>query len=234
MEYDRVSAVDPSQVEVENRAFLVSVYRWMTLGLAATAGTALAVASSPTALGIIFGNPFVFYGLVIAELAMVWSFSTLARRVSARTAAGLFFLYAVTNGVTLSFIFIAYTRGSIAATFFVTAGTFGAMSAYGALTKSDLSSWSSFLLMGLFGVLLASVVNVFLGSPMLYWAITYAAVLTFVGLAAYDTQRIKQMNVIGNEGTEEDTKESLHGALILYLDFINLFLYLLRILGRRR
>ena len=127
-----------------------------------------------------------------------------------------------------------YTTSSITSTFLVTAGTFAAMSFYGYTTKKDLTSWGSFFFMGLIGIIIASVVNMFLQSSAMYWVITYAGVLIFIGLTAYDTQKIKEMNILGNEGTDEDTKEAIRGALSLYLDFINLFLMLLRIMGSRR
>jgi hypothetical protein len=146
----------------------------------------------------------------------------------------VFVLYATLTGITFSAIFLMYTESSIASTFLVTAGTFAAMSFYGYTTKKDLTSWGSFLFMGLMGIIIASVVNMFLQSSAMYWVITYAGVLIFVGLTAYDTQKIKEMNILGNEGTEEDTKEAIRGALSLYLDFINLFLMLLRIMGTRR
>jgi FtsH-binding integral membrane protein len=224
----------PDQIAAEQAAFMRKVYAIMAFGLGATGLTALVVANSATALKLIFGTPGVFYALLIAELIMVWSFATLARRLSAVGAAALFYVYAIMNGLTLSVVFLVYTQGSIASTFFVTAGTFAAMSGYGYVTKRDLTGVGSFMMMGLFGLIIASIVNLFLGSPMLYWAITFFGVLVFVGLTAYDTQKIKELNVIGNAGTDEDHKEAIHGALILYLDFINLFLYLLRLLGRRR
>jgi hypothetical protein len=154
--------------------------------------------------------------------------------MSASQATGTFMLYAGLTGVTFSSIFLVYTASSITSAFMTTAGTFGAMSVYGYTTKKDLTSWGSFLFMGLVGIIIASVVNIFLQSPAMYWLTTYAGVLIFVGLTAYDTQKIKNMNIIGNEGTEEDTKEAIMGALTLYLDFINLFLMLLRIMGDRR
>jgi FtsH-binding integral membrane protein len=154
--------------------------------------------------------------------------------MSAQRATIVFILYSVLNGLTLSIIFLIYTTGSIASTFFVTAGTFAVMSAYGYLTKSDLSKWGNILFMGLIGIIIASIVNYFMQSETLYAIITYIGVLIFVALTAYDTQKIKTMNIIGNEGTDEDKKEAIMGALTLYLDFINLFLYLLRLLGRRR
>jgi len=224
----------PAQVAAEQAAFMRKVYAIMAFGLGATGLTALVVFNSTAATRFIFGTPGVYLGLIIAELVMVWTFASLARRMSAVGAAALFYLYAILNGLTLSVIFLVYTKGSIASTFFVTAGTFGAMSAYGYITKRDLTGMGSFMYMGLIGLILASIVNIFLGSEMIYWVTTYAGILIFVGLTAYDTQKIKELNVIGNAGTDEDHKEAIHGALILYLDFINLFLYLLRLLGRRR
>ncbi len=223
-----------AQIAAENAAFLRKVYAFMATGLGATALTAFLVASSESAVRLILGNPMVFYGLLIGELVMVWTFASLARRMSAIGAGALFFTYAIMNGLTLSVVFLIYTAASISSTFFVTAGTFGAMSIYGYLTKRDLNGVGHFAMMGLFGVIIASIVNFFLRSPMIYWLTTFAGILVFVGLTAYDTQKIKQMNVIGNAGTDEDHKEAIHGALVLYLDFINLFLYLLRLLGRRR
>ena len=155
-------------------------------------------------------------------------------QMSAAQATGVFMLYSALTGVTLSFVFLAYTAASLTSTFLVTAGTFGAMSFYGYMTKRDLTAMGSFLFMGLIGIIIASLVNFFLQSPMVYWLGTYAGVLIFVGLTAYDTQKIKEMNILGNEGTEEDTKEAVRGALTLYLDFINLFLMLLRVMGNRR
>ncbi len=230
----RTQPFSAAQVAEENAAFMRKVYAFMAAGLGVTAVTSMLVASSETALQIIVGNRLVFYGLLFGELAMVWTFSALARKMSAVGAGALFFSYALLNGVTFAIIFLLYTRSSIASTFAVTAGTFGAMSGYGYVTKKDLSGWGSFLIMGLFGVVIASVVNLFLGSPMIYWMTTVFGVLVFVGLAAYDTQKIKNLNIIGNAGTDEDHKEAIHGALVLYLDFINLFLLLLRVLGRRR
>jgi FtsH-binding integral membrane protein len=222
------------QIRSETAAFMRKVYAIMAAGLGATGLTSLVVFHSEAAKRVIFGNRMVFYGLLIAELIMVLAFAALVRRMSAIGAAALFYVYAIVNGLTLSVVFLVYTQGSIATTFFVTAGTFAATSAYGYITKRDLTSVGSFMFMGLIGLIIASVVNLFVQSTMLYWGITYFGVLIFVGLTAYDTQKIKELNVIGNAGTEEDHKEAIHGALILYLDFINLFLYLLRLLGRRR
>jgi FtsH-binding integral membrane protein len=230
----RAQPFSAAQIAEENAAFMRKVYAFMASGLGVTAVTSMVVASSETALEIIVGNRLVFYGLLFGELAMVWTFSALARKMSALGAGALFFSYALLNGLTFAVIFLVYTRSSIASTFAVAAGTFGTMSAYGYVTKKDLSGWGSFLIMGLFGIIIASLVNLLLGSPMIYWMTTVFGVLVFVGLAAYDTQKIKNLNVIGNAGTDEDHKEAIHGALVLYLDFINLFLLLLRVLGRRR
>jgi len=214
--------------------FIRRVYNWMCIGLATTAVVALFTASSQTMLQIIFGTPMVFFGLIIAELGLVIALSAAINRLQASTAALLFFIYSALNGLTLSAIFLAYTQASIASTFFITAGTFAAMSIYGYSTKRDLTSWGSFLFMGLIGVVIASVVNIFLHSPAVYWLITIAGVIVFVGLTAYDTQKIKEMAHRGFADSEMERKGAVIGALRLYLDFINLFLLLLRIFGNRR
>ena len=214
--------------------FVARVYNWMGLGLATTAVVALMTASSPALLNFIFGSQLVFFGLIIAELGLVMALSASIGRLQATTAALMFFVYAALNGLTLSAIFIAYTSASIANTFFVTAGTFGAMSLYGYATKRDLTSWGSFLFMGLIGIVIASLVNIFLRSEMIYWLVTYAGVIVFVGLTAYDAQQIKAMALQGFGDEESERKGAVIGALRLYLDFINLFLMLLNIFGRRR
>ena len=218
----------------EQLTFMYKVYAIMTVGLGITGTVAMAVAQVPALIELFVLNRVVFYGLLIAELVAVISFVALLERVSVTGAAALFGIYAVLNGLTFSVIFLVFTRASIASTFFVTAGTFGATSAYGFLTKRDLSSWGSFLFMGLIGIIIASLVNMFLASEMIYWLTSFAGVIIFTGLTAYDTQKIKRLNKLGNQGTAEDHKEAMHGALILYLDFVNLFLYLLRFLGRRK
>jgi FtsH-binding integral membrane protein len=214
--------------------FIRRVFNWMGLGLALTALVALYTTSNPRLLSLIFGNSLVFFGLIIGELALVVVLSAAINRLQASTATLLFFLYSALNGLTLSIIFLAYTRASITSTFFVTAGTFGVTSFYGYTTKRDLTSWGSFFFMGLIGIIIASVVNIFLGSPMIYWVVTYAGVLIFVGLAAYDTQKLKEMALAGFADEETARKSAVMGALALYLDFINLFLMLLRIFGSRR
>lgn len=214
--------------------FIRRVYNWMALGLGATALVALFTAGNPALLNLIFGNTLVFFGLIIGELVLVFALSAAIDRLHYSTAALMFFVYSALNGLTLSVIFLAYTSASIASTFFVTAGTFGVTSLYGYTTQRDLSSWGGFLFMGLIGIILASVVNIFLRSPMVYWVVTYAGILVFVGLAAYDTAKLKQMALAGFADEETEGKSAVLGALALYLDFINLFLMLLRIFGSRR
>lgn len=228
------SYADLSAVAAEQQRFMVRVYNWMTAGLGITGFMAFYVANSPTMLNIIFGNPIVPIVLIIAQLGLVFWLASRVMHMSASQATGVFMLYAGLTGITFSSVFLAYTTSSITSTFLITAGTFGAMSLYGYSTKKDLTSWGSFLFMGLIGIIIASIVNIFMGSEVLNAVITYVGVLVFVGLTAYDTQKIKEMNILGNEGTEEDTKEAISGALTLYLDFINLFLMLLRLLGDRR
>lgn len=223
-----------SQVAAEQAAFMRKVFAFMSGGLAVTGVTALVVAHSPSVLELIFGSGIGFPIILVAQLAMVLLFNRAMRRLSGVGAATYFYVYAIMMGLTMSVVFLRYTQGSIASTFFITAGTFGGLAAYGYVTKRDLTSVGSFMLMGLWGLILASVVNMFVRSPMLYWGISYFGVLIFVGLTAYDVQKIKMLNVIGNAGSDEDHKEAIHGALMLYLDFLNLFLSLLRILGRRR
>jgi uncharacterized protein len=223
----------PEQVRIEQASFITKVYGWMSFALALTGLTAIFVAMTPALTHLIFGNKLVFYGLIIGELALVAWLSLAVQKMSATMATSVFLGYSVLNGVTMASIFLVYTTSSIASTFFITAGTFAAMSVYGYTTKRDLTSMGNLLIMALMGLIIASIVNIFMKSPMLYWITTYAGVLIFVGLIAYDTQKIKDMNIIGNEGTDEDRKEAIMGALSLYLDFINLFLYLLRIFGRK-
>lgn len=215
-------------------AFFPKVYNWMTAGLGLSAVVALLTVSSQAMMQLVFGNRLVFFGLLIAELLLVVTLSGAIQRLSAAAATGFFLAYSALSGVTLAAIFVLYTQSSIASTFFVTAGTFGAMSVYGHVTRRDLTSWGSFLFMGLIGFLLASVVNMFLHSEMIYWISTYCGILIFVGLTAYDTQKLKVLAMGGFANSEDRHKAAILGALRLYLDFINLFLLLLRVLGRRR
>ena len=218
----------------EQQRFMVRVYNWMAAGLAITGFMAFYVSSSPVMMNILFGNPIVPIILIIAQIGLVFWLASRVMQMSVSQATGVFLLYAGLTGVTFSTLFVVYTSASITSTFLVTAGTFGAMSLYGYTTKKDLTSWGSFLFMGLIGLIIASVVNMFMQNSMMSTIISYVGVLIFVGLTAYDTQKIKEMNIIGNEGTDEDTKEAIQGALTLYLDFINLFLMLLRLMGDRR
>ena len=215
-------------------ALMRKVYVWMTLALVLTGITAFGVASSPSLMMTIFQTPAIMWGLIIAELIIVIAISAAINRLSLTTATLLFVLYSVLNGATLSLIFAVYTMSSIANVFFITAGTFGVMAAYGYFTKRDLSSWGKLLLMALIGLIIATLVNVFLvKSSGFDLILSYAGVLIFVGLTAYDTQKIKQMLAMQTDMGEGAQKVALLGALSLYLDFINLFLYLLRIFGRR-
>ena len=223
-----------SQAEIETRSFIQKVYGWMCTGLLVTGACAAYMASDEQMIRNLVGNRMLFYGLLIAELGLVFWLAGWVERMEASTAKFAFLFYSALNGVTMSVIFLIYTRGSIANAFFLTAGLFGVMSAYGYMTKTDLTSVGNFCFMGLLGIIMASVANWWLKSPAIEWFTTYAGILIFIGLTAYDTQKIKRLNKIGNEGTDEDTKEAISGALTLYLDFVNLFLKLLSATGKRR
>jgi uncharacterized protein len=229
------NAFENSQVLVRGaadveRRFMASVYRWMTLGLLVTSGVAFYVATSPSALQAIFGNKMIFWGLIIAQFGLVIALSAAVNKLSAGTAGALFLLYSALTGATLSVVLIAYTGASVAGAFAATAGTFLAMSFYATVTKRDLSSWSTFLFMGLIGIVIASIVNIFTKSGMVSWVISAAAVVVFTGLTAYDTQRLRRMAAAG-AGV---AALPVNGALSLYLNFINLFLSLLNLFGGRR
>ncbi len=215
--------------DVERR-FMAAVYRWMTFGLALTALVAFSVASSEEALQLILGNRLVFFGLILAELGLVVALSAAATRMSPATAGGLFLLYSALNGATLSVVLLVYTGASVAMAFVSTAGTFAAMSIYATVTRKDLSSWGSFLFMGLIGVVIASVVNLFLHSSMVTFVVSCMSVVVFTGLTAYDTQKLR---VFARAGGATGSM-AVNGALALYLDFVNIFLALLRLFGSRR
>lgn len=222
------------QVRTLQTSFINKVYAWMCLALTLTGFVALRTVSSETMLNLIFGTQFGLLGLIIVEVGIViWMVSAI-NRMSSNLAIGLFLLYSALNGLTLSALLLVYTSASVATTFFITAGTFGAMSAYGYFTKKDLTSWGNLLFMALIGLIIASVVNIFWHNSALYWIVTYAGVLIFVGLTAYDTQKIKNMSLELDADSEEGRKGAIMGALALYLDFINLFILLLRIFGDRR
>jgi FtsH-binding integral membrane protein len=216
------------------RQFLGRVYQLMAAGLAVTGVVAMLIASSPAALQFIVTNRGLMWGLIIAQFLTVVAFTSMLQRVSAGVAAAMFFGYAALTGVTFSTIFVIYTSASIASTFFVTAGAFAGLSAYGAITKRRLDGMGSFLFMGLIGLVLASIVNMFIASSAIYWLTTFMGVIIFTGLVAYDTNKLKQMALSNNLSGDGMRKVALMGALSLYLDFINLFLFLLRIFGNRR
>jgi uncharacterized protein len=229
------TTMQQTRVQVQVSEFIRSVYNWMTVGLALTGFMAYFVSQSQAMLQLIFGNRLVFFGLIIGELAMVFYLSARIQRLSASTATGLFAGYAALNGVTLSSIFIAFSGASIASTFFICSAMFVACSVYGMVTKKDLTSFGGFFSMGLIGIIIASVVNIFLKSSGLNLIISYIGVFVFVGLTAYDTQKLKSMAMTQPAGLDGEVirKGAIMGALSLYLDFINLFLMLLRILGNR-
>jgi FtsH-binding integral membrane protein len=216
--------------------FIRSVYNWMAIGLALTGFIAYYVSQSPALIQMVFGNPLLMIVLVVAELGLVFSISGMITRMSAGTATALFVLYSALNGVTLSFIFLVYTQTSIVSTFFICAATFVTCSVYGWSTKRDLTSMGGFLAMGLIGIIIASLVNMFIKSSAMNMIISYIGVIVFVGLTAYDTQKLKNMALTqpANLDGSAVRKGAILGALSLYLDFINLFLMLLRIFGQSR
>ena len=209
------------------------VYVWMTLALVITGVTAYGVTTSPGLMMAIATNKLLFWGLIIAEFGLVVAISAAINKLSLTTATLLFVLYSVINGATLSFIFAIYTMSSIASVFFITAGTFAVMAVIGYTTKKDLTSMGKILFMALIGIIIATIVNIFLKSTGLQMIVSYLGVLIFVGLTAYDSQKIKQMLLMAPDAGEGAQKIALLGALSLYLDFVNLFIYLLRIFGRR-
>ncbi len=214
-------------------ALMRKVYVWMSLALVLTGVTAYGVATSPGVLNAIFNNQILFWGLIIAEFALVIGISAAINKLSLTTATLMFVLYSVINGAVMSSIFLIYTMSSIASVFFITAGTFAVMAFIGYTTKKDLTSMGKILFMALIGIIIATIVNIFLKSSGLEMIVSYLGVLIFVGLTAYDSQKIKNMLLMAPDAGEGAQKLALLGALTLYLDFINLFIYLLRIFGRR-
>ena len=209
---------------------LWKTYRWMSLGLALTGVVAMGVAGSPSAVEFLFANRFLFYVLMFAQLGLVVAFSAVAQRVSTVTAAAMFLTYAALSGVTFSTIFLVYTASSIAKVFFITGGSFAGLSVFGAITKADLSGVGRFAIFAVIGILIASLVNIFMASTGLDWLISIVGVIAFGALTAYDTQKLKEMFAEG----EVRGNLAIVGALTLYLDFINMFLLLLRLVGGRR
>ncbi len=227
MNYARQSAISTGSSVSDA---LWGTYRWMTLGLGITGIVALVTASTPAMLDIVLGNRIVFYALLFAQLGLVFAFSGLATRVSTAAAAAMFLSYAALSGLTMSTIFLVYTASSIAKVFFITAGAFGGLSVFGLVTKSDLSAIGRFAIFAVIGIVIASVVNIFLRSTGLDWVLSIVGVLVFGALTAYDTQKLKDMFASG----DVHANLPLVGALTLYLDFINMFLFLLRLFGGRR
>jgi FtsH-binding integral membrane protein len=224
------AAARPLAVQSEGANDILWVtYRWMSVGLGITGLVALLVSQSPAALELIMSNRIVFYALLIAQLGMVIAFGSVAARASTAVTGAMFFAYAALTGLTFSVLFLLYTSASIASTFLITGGTFAGLSLFGAVTKRDLSGVGRFAMFALIGLILASVVNLFFASSLLLWVTTFGGVVIFAALTAYDTQKLKALQASGVGGNL-----ALRGALMLYLDFINMFLFLLRLFGRRR
>ena len=232
MSFDYQTNVD-SYAVADSTALIRKVYAWMCMALAITGLTAVFTASTPFMLNLIFSYQAVFFVMLLLELGIVVFLVSRINKMSFSAAMGWFIAYSVINGLTLSVIFLAYTASTVAGTFFITAGMFGAMSLIGYTTKKDLSSWGNIFMMLLVGLIIASLVNIFLKSDTMGWIISIVGVIVFTGLTAYDTQKIKRM-LNGAQTSEQTKKVALLGALSLYLDFVNLFLYLLRFLGNRR
>lgn len=215
--------------------FMTQIYTWMALGLGLTGLVSVVTMSSPALLNFVFGNSFVFILLLVAEIGLVVAFGAAATRgASFSTLLGMFLGYSALNGLTLSALLLAFTGESVARAFFITAGTFGAMSFYGFVTKRDLSGMGRVLFMGLIGLIIAMVVNIFLGSSMMDWLISIAGLGIFIGLTAYDTQTLKQIYYHHAHNEDGLKRTALQGALKLYLDFINMFIFILRLTGDRR
>jgi FtsH-binding integral membrane protein len=224
--------IDRAAYDAGLRSYMLSVYNYMASGLALTGIVAYVIAATPALYQPLFGTPLKWV-VILAPLALVFFFSFKLESMKASTAHAIYWVYAGLMGASMATVFLAFTGASVARVFFITAGTFAATSLYGYTTKADLSKFGSFLIMGLFGIILASLVNLFIASTALQFAVSVIGVLLFVGLTAYDTQRIKEMYSANDDGTIAGRK-AVMGALQLYLDFINLFLFLLRFMGDRR
>ncbi|OGI08769.1 MAG: hypothetical protein A2Y40_00610 [Candidatus Margulisbacteria bacterium GWF2_35_9] len=223
-----------TQTMQKERLFFNKVYGWMSFALFITGFSSFYVISSKTLLQALYGNPFLLFGLILLELGTVFYLSSNIQKMSLQTARITFIAYSILNGVTLSGLFMVYTGASVTMAFLITALTFSFMSIYGYTTQTDLTDMGKLMFVGLIGIVIASVINIFAQSSVLYWAISYIGVIVFIGLTAYDTQKIKQMmhQIVGDEDTYQ--KYAILGALTLYLDFINLFIMILRIVGNRR
>ncbi len=228
--------LERTQTQIRVNEFIRSVYNWMAIGLSLTGFVAYYVSNSEFLSRLIFGNQLIFFGLIISELVLVFSLAARVNKMQASTATGMFILYAALNGATLAAIFLIYTRSSITSTFFICAATFVACSIYGMTTKRDLTSLGGFMTMGLIGIIIASIVNLLIRNSGMSLIISYIGVVVFVGLTAYDTQKLKTMALSRPVDIDAGTvrKGAIIGALTLYLDFVNLFLMLLRILGAGR
>ena len=237
-QFDAQSIVQSPEYQQEltaQRTFMARVYGWMTIGLLTTALVSLVVAfSAPAIQRALLANRGTFLILMLVQFGIAIAMGAVVRSMPAAVAGGLFLLYSVITGVVFSILFLVFTTGSIAATFFITAGMFGTMSVIGYTTQKDLTTMGGYLIMGLIGLVIASLVNLFMASPGLSWVISFAGVIIFTGLTAYDTQKIKQAYASGEYGTAAFERTAIFGAFVLYLDFINLFLYLLRFLGSRK
>jgi uncharacterized protein len=232
MSWNQTSYVPADVRDVRVSAFLGKVYGWMFLGLLLTAGTALLVASSPVLIETLILNRILFWILLFAPIGLVWYMAARVEKMSPVTAAGMFLLYSGLVGITTSVIFLVYTSASIVSSFVITAGMFGAMAVFGTFTKRSLAGWGQFLFMGLIGVLIAMVVSIFWLNDVLSFVISVVGVVVFTGLTAYDAQRLKEMAVALPDGRVGSY--AVVGALSLYLDFINLFFFILRLFGGRR
>jgi FtsH-binding integral membrane protein len=232
MSWNQASTVPADVRDVRVTAFLSKVYGWMFLGLLITAGTALIVASSPALIETLILNRILFWILLFGQIGLVWYMAARVQKLAPTTAAGMFLLYSAVVGITTSVIFLVYTSASIVSSFVITAGMFGAMAVFGTFTRRSLAGWGQFLFMGLIGVLIAMVVNIFWLNDALSFVISVVGVIVFTGLTAYDAQRLKGMAVAVPDGRVGSY--AVVGALSLYLDFINLFFFILRLFGGRR
>ena len=213
-----------------SQGVMAKVFWWMAIGLGLTGAIAMVASMSEPLMRLVLETPL-YWVLLIGEVGLVIALSAALTRLSPAVAAGMFVFYAALNGLTMAVIFLMYTKASIATTFFISGGMFGGMALYGTVTKRDLTSFGSFFFMALIGFIIASVVNIFLKSSMLHWLLTFGGIALFLGLTAYDVQKIRKLAANGELGED---KLAIYGALTLYLDFINLFLLLLRLFGRRR
>ena len=221
-----------TNVEARQRSIVNQVYTWMAVGLLVTAGVAVFTSNTPALLDLIYGNGWTYLVLVLAELGLVVGLSAAINRLSQTAATALFLVYSALNGLTLSAVLLYYTSSSVGTTFVVAAAMFGAMSVVGFVTKRDLTGLGNLMIMLLIGVIVGSIINIFLASSGFYWLLTFAGVIIFTGLTAADAQKIKRLSAQA-DGSANVGKLAILGALTLYLDFINLFLFLLRIFGRR-